>query len=75
MKYNANYFAKITLAISYENVYVDKLRIITDNKSKAENSHWTHKESGKIFIGSAMGFSKRLKTNTKYFLYLVKNTF
>jgi group I intron endonuclease len=47
--------------IVYENADVDKLRILTDNKKKAEISQWEHKESGNTYIGSSFDLSSRLK--------------
>lgn len=74
MKNNANEFAIITPAILYENAYVNRLRILTDNKSKAGIYQWTHKESGKIYIGSAMDLSKRLKDYYKISFISSKNS-
>lgn len=46
-------------AIIYNNSNTDKLRNLTDNK--AGIYQWKHIESGKIYIGSAINLSKRLK--------------
>jgi group I intron endonuclease len=47
--------------IIYDNAEIDKLRILSDNKDLSGIYMWTHKESGKIYIGSAFNLSKRLK--------------
>lgn len=47
--------------ISYFNVETDKSIILSDNKGKARIYQWIHKESGKIYIGSAVDLSIRLK--------------
>jgi hypothetical protein len=47
--------------IIYSNSDIDKLRIFTDNKGKAGIYQWKHLESGKIYIGSAIDLTKRLK--------------
>jgi group I intron endonuclease len=44
----------------YPNTDTDKLSILTDNKGKARIYLWTHLDSGKIYVGSAMDLSKRL---------------
>jgi hypothetical protein len=54
-------FANFIPAIFYENADVDRLRILKDNKDKAGIYLWTHLESGKIYIGSALNLSDRLK--------------
>jgi hypothetical protein len=48
-------------AIIYFNAESDKSQIFKDNKDKAGIYQWTHKESNKIYIGSAVDLSKRLK--------------
>lgn len=55
--------------IIYSNLETDKSKIIKDNKGKSGIYLWTHKESGKMYIGSAVDLSKRF---TSYFspLYL-----
>jgi group I intron endonuclease len=45
--------------IIYSNPETDKLKIINDNKGKSGIYLWTHKESGKMYIGSAVDLSKR----------------
>src|SRR5690606_28603573 len=47
--------------IVYSNAETDKSKILSDNKGKAGIYLWTHKESGKKYIGSAVDLSKRLK--------------
>src|SRR5579871_1895322 len=47
--------------IVYNNVDTDKLKILSDNKGKAGIYLWTHIESGKKYVGSAVDISKRLK--------------
>jgi group I intron endonuclease len=46
----------------------DKSKILSDNKGKAGIYQWTHIESGKMYIGSAVNLSRRLKNylNVKY---------
>ena len=50
-----------TTVIIYSNAGTDKSRILLDNKGKTGIYLWTHKESGKIYIGSAVDLSNRLK--------------
>ena len=45
----------------YNNAETDKLQILSDNKGKAGIYQWTHIESNKSYIGSAVDLSKRLK--------------
>ena len=45
----------------YKNADTEKLQILTDNKNKAGVYLWLHKESGNMYIGSAINLSKRLK--------------
>lgn len=47
--------------IVYSNADIDKLRVLRDNKGLAGIYQWKHKESGKIYIGSAVNLSGRLK--------------
>jgi len=47
--------------IVYSNADIDKLRILTDNKGLSGIYMWKHEESGKIYIGSAVNLSRRLK--------------
>src|SRR5690606_21190396 len=48
----------------YKNAETDKLQVLTENEGKAGIYLWTHKESGKKYIGSAVDLSKRL---SKYY--------
>lgn len=48
--------------IVYENAETDKSTILLDSKGKAGIYQWTHKESGKIYIGSAADLYKRFTT-------------
>lgn len=50
-----------TPIIIYNNAETDRLQILTDNKKKAGVYLWTHKESGKRYVGSAVDLSKRLR--------------
>jgi len=45
----------------YDNADTDKSIILSDNKGKAGIYLWTHKLSGKKYIGSAIDLSKRIK--------------
>jgi group I intron endonuclease len=47
--------------IVYSNVESNKSIILSDNKDKAGIYQWTHLESNKIYIGSAVDLSKRFK--------------
>lgn len=47
--------------IVYSNVETDKSKILSDNKGKAAIYMWTHIESGKRYIGSAVDLYNRLK--------------
>jgi group I intron endonuclease len=47
--------------IIYDNVEIDKSKILSDLKGLSEIYMFTHKESGKKYIGSAIDLSKRLK--------------
>lgn len=59
-------------AVIYKNADVDKLRILTENKDRTGIYKWEHKESGRIYVGSAINLSKRFSV---YFSkgYLEKN--
>lgn len=50
--------------VVYSNLESSKSQVLLDNKGKAGIYQWTHKESGKIYIGSAADLSIRLG---KYF--------
>lgn len=45
----------------YPNAETYKSVILNDNKGKPGIHRWTHISSGKIYIGSAINISKRLK--------------
>src|SRR5690606_10672289 len=45
----------------FSNTETDKSKILSDNKGKSGIYLWTHKDSGKIYVGSAVDLSKRLK--------------
>src|SRR5690606_18713159 len=58
-------------SLVYLNADTDRLDIITDNKGKAGIYLWTHKDSGKVYVGSSIDISKRL--NSYYSLsYLIR---
>lgn len=59
-------------AVIYKNADADKLRILSENKDRTGIYQWEHKESGKIYVGSAINLSKRFSV---YFSksYLEKN--
>lgn len=46
----------------YNNADIEKQNILKDNKGKAGIYIWTHIESGKRYVGSAVDLSKRFKT-------------
>ena len=46
----------------YFNPDTARSQILADNKGKAGIYQWTHKESGKTYIGSAVNLSKRMRT-------------
>ncbi|BDC33828.1 hypothetical protein EMPS_mp15 (mitochondrion) [Entomortierella parvispora] len=50
--------------VFYDNTNTDKSRILSENKGKTGIYQWTHKESGKIYIGSAVDLSSCL---SKYY--------
>src|ERR1700748_811661 len=59
--------------ISYDNADILKTEILKVNKEKTSIYRWTHIESGKSYIGSAIDLSKRLK-NYYNLSYLEKET-
>jgi len=61
---NNNNNVHFTPVIVYNNVDTDKSKILFDNKGKSGIYLWTHKETGKIYVGSAVDLSNRL---SKYF--------
>lgn len=57
------YFQDILLTVSvivYNNADTDKPEILANTKGRAGIYLWTHKESNKLYIGSAIDLSKRL---------------
>jgi len=48
------------LSIIYESADKDKIQILKENKNLAGIYLWTHKESGKTYLGSAVDLSKRI---------------
>lgn len=61
-----------TAIIVYNNADTEKSKIISDNKGKAGIYLWTHKESGKNYVGSSSNLKTRL---SQYFNinYLERN--
>ena len=59
--YLSNKESKVSAVIVYSNIDTDKSKILSENKGKAGIYQWTHLESGKFYIGSAVDLSKRLK--------------
>jgi hypothetical protein len=47
--------------IVYKNAETDKNNILSENKDKAGIYQWTHIESGKIYVGSAVDLAKRIR--------------
>jgi group I intron endonuclease len=47
--------------IVYNNAETDRLQILSENKGKAGIYLWTHKETNKMYVGSAVDLSRRLK--------------
>jgi len=68
---NNNNIGSIDPTVSYKNADTQKIEILKANKEKAGIYRWTHKESGKNYVGSAIDLSKRLRSyyNLSY-LYL-----
>jgi hypothetical protein len=52
--------SKVSAVIVYNNADTDKSQILLDNKGKTGVYMWTHIETGKIYVGSAIDLSKRL---------------
>jgi len=46
----------------YPNTDTDKLQILADNKDKAGIYLWTHKESGKQYVGSSINLRNRFRS-------------
>ena len=67
---------KTPAVIVYSNPESDKLKILSDTKGKAGIYQWTHRESGKIYIGSTVDLSKRSKNYySKSYLNRNKNMY
>jgi len=64
MQNNNNLNGSFIPTIIYNNAEIDKNRILKDIKNKSGIYQWTHLESGKTYIGSAVNLSKRV---SKYF--------
>jgi len=47
--------------IVYSNAETDKLLILSENKGKSGIYLWTHNETGRVYVGSAIDLSKRLE--------------
>jgi len=58
---NASSLTPVTPVMIYTNADTDKLKILSDNKDKAGIYQWQHVESGKIYVGSAMDLSTRIR--------------
>ena len=61
--------------ISYENADTQKVEILETNKDKSGIYRWTHKGSGKSYVGSAFDLSNRLKNyyNLSYLVWFIKH--
>lgn len=46
--------------IIYDNAETDKDKILSDNKGRTGIYMWTHKESGKRYVGSASNLAERM---------------
>jgi group I intron endonuclease len=57
---NTNNNVSFTPVIIYHNADSEKNKILLDNKGKAGVYMWTHIETGRIYVGSAIDLSKRL---------------
>jgi group I intron endonuclease len=55
---------KVSAVIIYSNTEVNRSQILSDNKGSGGIYMWTHKESGKRYVGSVVDLSKRL---SKYY--------
>ena len=56
---NSTKESKVSEVRVYYNADTDNSKIFLDNKGKAGIYQWTHKESGKFYIGSAFDLGKR----------------
>jgi group I intron endonuclease len=73
---NTNNNGSFISAIVYSNAETDKLQILSDNKGRAGIYMWTHKESNKMYVGSATDLSLRLgKYFSKNYLNRNKNMY
>ena len=70
---NNENIVSIDPVISYENADILKVEILKANKEKTGIYRWTHIESGKSYIGSAINLSLRLK-NYYNLSYLERET-
>lgn len=61
-------FAGLTPVYVYSEPKLEKASILTDNKGESGVYMWTNKVNGKIYIGSSVDLSKRLRNyfNTSY---------
>lgn len=50
-----------TAVIVYNNADTEKSKFLSDNKGRAGIYQWTHKDSNKTYVGSAVDLSKRLR--------------
>jgi group I intron endonuclease len=58
---NNNNKGSFVAVIVYDYVDINKSQILLDNKSKTGIYLWTHKESNKMYVGSAFDLSKRFR--------------
>jgi hypothetical protein len=56
-----NKIMSINPTVSYENVDTQRVEILRDNKEKTGIYRWTHKESRKTYVGSAIILSHRFR--------------
>jgi len=64
MKKNENTLNSVYInpILSYENADIQKMEILKANQEKTGIYRWTHKESGKSYIGSAINLSRRFRS-------------
>jgi len=55
-----NKYEKIISVKSYSNIYLEKKEIYKENNNKRGIYKWTHKKSGKSYVGSSIILSRRL---------------
>lgn len=70
---NCNNIIFINPTVSYENAGTQKVEILKANKEKTGIYRWTHIESGKDYVGSAINLSRRFQ-NYYSVCYLLKET-